>query len=288
MDEAQLALDARAELGEGPMWDAREQRLFWLNISAHEVHRFDPLTGRDEVFDSGKPVGTMAPRDAGGLVLAREDGFVAFEPSSGRLDTVAELILPGARMNDGKCDAQGRFWAGTMAYDKRQGAASLYRFDPGGAPRIMLSGVTISNGLDWSRDGSLMYYIDTPTHGVDVFDFDPVAGEIADRRRLISIPAELGSPDGMTVDAEGCVWVALYGGGAVHRYRPDGQLDGIVQLPASHVTCPVFGGQALDELFITTARENLTAEQIAQQPLAGGLFRLHPGVKGRLPNPFRG
>ncbi len=182
----------------------------------------------------------------------------------------------GVRMNEGGCDPDGRFYCGSMAYDKSEGAAALYRLDPDRSVHTILEGVTISNGLEWSPDGTRAYYDDTATGHVAIFDYDRDSG-LTGRRKLVSIPADIGRPDGLTVDAEGGVWVALNKGGAVHRYTADGALDEVVQLPTPMVTACTFGGQHLDELFITTSREGLAP---GDDPVAGSLFRAAVGVRG--------
>jgi sugar lactone lactonase YvrE len=198
----------------------------------------------------------------------------------------AEADRPGNRMNDGACDAAGRFWAGTMALDERPHAGALYRLDPDLTVHTMLTEVTISNGIDWSLDGRRMYYVDTPTRRIDVFDFDVAAGAIANRRTFVEVPADAGLPDGLTVDAAGFVWVALWGGAALRRYGADGTLERVVPLPVTHPTSCAFGGAALDELYVTSARIALTAEERKRQPQAGGVFRVRPGVAGRPANLF--
>jgi sugar lactone lactonase YvrE len=175
-----------------------------------------------------------------------------------------------------------------MALDHRAGAGALYRLDPDLSVHPMVGGVAISNGLDWSLDGRTMYYVDTPTRRIDQFDFDPASGAIADRRPFVTIDAADGSPDGLTVDADGGIWLALWDGWRVRRYYPDGSIDREIRLPVSEVTCPVFGGPDLDELYITTAWELLSEAQHAREPLAGALFRVRPGVRGRPPTPFAG
>jgi len=279
--EAELVLDAHAQLGEGATWDAAGGRLVWVDILRGQAHRFDPAAAGDRAVDVGQHVGTAVPRARGGLLLALRDGFATLD-DDGALRWIArvEADRPGNRMNDGKCDPRGRFWAGTMAYDETPGAGSLYRLDPDGTVTTMLTGVTISNGLAWSADQRTMWYIDTPTHGVDAFDFDAEAGTIANRRRVVAVPEADGSPDGMTVDHDGCLWVAMWGGAAVRRYRPDGTLDTVVALPVSQVTSAAFGGGRADELYVTSAREGLSDEQLAAQPHAGALFRVRPGVTG--------
>ena len=191
-------------------------------------------------------------------------------------------------MNDGKCDPQGRLWAGSMAYDARPGAGALYRLDGDLTVHEIVQAVTISNGLAWTPDGTTMYYIDTPTGRVDAFDADPATGAITGRRPWVGIPEAAGGPDGMTIDDEGCLWVALWGGSAVHRYAPDGRLDTVVSLPCRQVTSCAFGGAGLDELYITSSSLGLSAEEIAAQPLAGQLFLLRPGVTGPAAVAFEG
>jgi len=284
----ELVLDARAELGDGPRWDPREQRLFWVDIMRGRVHSFRPGKGACRSVDVGRPVGALAGAAAGGVVLAVAGGFARLDPDSGHFEMLAtvEADRPQNRMNDGACDAAGRFWAGTMALDERPQAGALYRLDPSGAVETMITDVTISNGIDWSPDGRRMYYVDSPTRRIDVLDFDPATGRIANRRPLVEVPAEAGIPDGLTVDAAGFVWLALWGGGALRRYAPDGTLDRVVPLPVSHPTSCAFGGADLDELYVTSARRPLSKEERAREPMAGGLLRLRPGVAGRLANVF--
>jgi sugar lactone lactonase YvrE len=194
-----------------------------------------------------------------------------------------EADRPVSRMNDGKCDRRGRFWAGTIAEVHEPGAGSLYRLDADHRAVQVLTGVTTSNGLDWSPDGSTMYFIDTHAHGVDAYDFDEATGEIHNRRRLIDIDPEVGLPDGMAVDAEGGLWVALYDGRAVHRYSADGVLEGRLELPVSLVTSCAFAGPELADLYITTA-----ADRHPDEPLAGAVFHCRPGVAGLSNCPFAG
>jgi sugar lactone lactonase YvrE len=199
-----------------------------------------------------------------------------------------EADLQDQRMNDGKCDPAGRFWAGTMALDKRRGAGALYRLDADGRVHRMLDEVSISNGLDWSNDGRLMYYVDTPTRSVDVFDFDVATGAIANRRSLARVEPDEGWPDGLTLDADGYIWVALWCGAAVRRYAPDGTLDRVVAVPTTYPTSCAFGGSDLGDLYITTAATALTPDERLREPLAGGLFRCRPGVHGRPAHRFGG
>jgi sugar lactone lactonase YvrE len=218
----------------------------------------------------------LRPRRGGGAVIAVERGFVLEDPD-GDLNPLPDLWTdPGLRMNEGACDPDGRFYCGSMAYDKGPGRGTVYRLDSDQTTSVIFGGSTISNGLAWSPDGSLAYYIDSDTRRVDVFDYTADEG-LTGRRTLVEIPDGAGDPDGMTVDAQGHLWVALYAGSAVRRYRPDGVLDGIIELPVTNVTACTFAGADLDQLVITTSREGLPD---GSQPEAGSLFRSRPGVTG--------
>lgn len=275
-----------AELGEGPVWDVRSGRLTWVDILGRRIHATDPRTGDTQSTDVPLDVGAIVPRGAGGFVAALQDGFwVIGDGPTRRIATVPEAG-PGLRFNDGKCDPEGRFWAGTMAYDERAGAGCLYRLDTDGTVTRVLDGVTVSNGLAWSHDGTTMYYIDSPTQRIDAFSYTRASGQIGDRRTVVEIPPELGTPDGMTIDADGGLWIALWGGSAVHRYV-DGRLDRVIALPVSKPTSCAFGGPDLDELFVTSAWKGLSADARRAEPLAGALFRLRPGVRGVPPSVFQ-
>jgi sugar lactone lactonase YvrE len=284
----ELVLDARAELGEGPRWDARAQRLLWVDIMRGRVHAFRPGHSACRSVDVGRPVGALACTADGGIVLAVAGGFARLDWESGQVRMLAavEADRPQNRMNDGACDPAGRFWAGTMALDEGPGAGALYRLDPDGTVRTMLTEVSISNGIDWSLDARRMYYVDSPTRRIDVFDFEARSGAIANRRTFVELPPAAGFPDGLTVDADGFVWLALWGGAALHRYDPEGARERIVPLPVTHPTSCAFGGTDLDELYVTSARRPLSADERARQPMAGGLLRLRPGVVGRPPRLF--
>lgn len=286
----ELVLDAGADLGEAPSWDAGEQLLIWVDITAGIVHRFDPITGRDEVLETGQPVGAAVPTTSGRLALAVRDGFRLLDPETGRTEPVAEIAAtdPPTLMNDGKCDREGRFWAGTKDTEGRRPLGSLYRLDADRWLERVLTGVTISNGLGWSPDERSMYYIDSTTYGIDVLDFDPALGVVSNRRRLVEVPRRWGLPDGMTVDEEGFLWVAFWGGSAVRRLSPKGELTSVVELPVTHVTSCAFGGEDLGDLYVTSGRVGPSPEQLRGQPHAGGLFRLRPSVRGLPEHPFAG
>jgi sugar lactone lactonase YvrE len=268
--------------GEGPVWSDRWGGLRWVDMLAGDVLSLesDGTVLRRHV---GGVAAALRPRRGGGAVIAVERGFT-LEDADGTLTPLDPVWSdPGVRMNDGGCDPDGRFWCGSMAYDQAPGGAALYRLDPDGAVHTVLEGVTISNGLDWSPDGSLAYYDDTATHRVDVFDYDRVTGLTA-RRPFVRLPDD-GNPDGLTVDAEGGVWVALFGGGAVHRYTPAGVLDVVVELPTAQVTACTFGGPRLDRLYVTTSREGMAPDD---DPLAGALFSAAVCVAGLHVREFAG
>ena len=278
-DRVEVVVAAGCELGEGPVWDARSARIAWVDILGRRVLLHDPTTGATESITTPLHVGAIAPRRAAGYVAALQDGFwILGDGPARRLATVPEA-RPEIRFNDGKCDPAGRFWAGTMPYDEVSPAGGLYRLDRDGSVARVLEGVTISNGLAWSGDGTTLYYIDTPTRRVDAFAYDAARGEIGKRRTVIEIPSDAGAPDGMAIDVEDGLWVALWGGGVLHRYV-DGRLDRVIALPVSQPTSCAFGGPDLDELYITSARTGLTPAARAAEPLAGGLFRIRPGVRG--------
>jgi sugar lactone lactonase YvrE len=270
---AEQVTGADAEHGEGPVWSADWGGLRWVDMLAGDMlalHDDGSVTRRH----LGPVLAAIRPRAGGGMVAALDRQF-ALAGAGEDLRPLGEVWSdPGIRFNDGGCDPQGRFYCGSMAHDSTQGAGSLYRLDPDGTISVMLRGVTVSNGIGWSPDGATAYYIDTLTHRVDAFDHDPQHG-LSGRRPLARVEESL--PDGLAVDAEGGVWVALMGGGAVHRYRPDGTLDARVEVPVRQVTACTFGGPGLDQLFITTSRLGLGA---GAEAAAGAVFCAGVGVAG--------
>ena len=271
-----------AHHAEGPVWSPRWGGLRWVDMLAGDVLSLadDGTVGRRHV---GQVAAALRPRTAGGAVLAVERGF-ALEDADGTVTHLDPVWTDESiRMNEGGCDPDGRFYCGSMAYDASTGAAALYRLDVDGTVHRVLDGVTISNGLEWSPDGARAYYDDTATHRVDVFDYVPGAG-LTDRRPFVELP-DHENPDGLTVDAEGGVWVALHGSGVVHRYTPSGVLDAVVQVPVAQVTACTFGGPNLDQLFLTTSREGMAP---GDDPLAGCLFRADVGVAGPPVREFAG
>ncbi|HYD84765.1 MAG TPA: SMP-30/gluconolactonase/LRE family protein, partial [Opitutus sp.] len=245
----QVALRVKASLGESPLWDARANRLRWVDIVAKSVGEFDPSTGLNRSVSLETPVSAVAPTHEGALVVAVQEGIARLDPVTGQLSNL--WTPPGhdastMRFNDGKCDTAGRFIAGTMSLTGAGGAASLYSFSPDGSMRTLLRGVSLSNGLDWNAEGTRMYYVDTPTRQIAVFDYDLASGDLLNRRVAVEIPASLGYPDGLTVDVEGMLWLALWGGGALTRWDPrTGRLLARHSLPVSQVTSCAFGGANL-------------------------------------------
>ncbi len=284
---AELVLDAQAMLGESPYWDLTAEALVWVDIMAGAVHVFEPRSGLDRAFTVGQPVGAAVPRAAGGYVLALRDGLAVVDGESGPLRWLAELERDEkrTRMNDAACDAHGRFWAGTMDLAEREPLGSLYRLSPQGAVETLLTGVTVSNGLDWSPDGDVLYHIDSPRLTVEAYTLAADGHTLVPRGTVVRFEPGCGEPDGLTVDAEGCLWVALWDGWSLRRYRPDGTLVGVLELPVARVTNSAFGGAALDTLYVTTARPD---EPDERQPHAGGVFAAHTGVRGRPAHRFGG
>ncbi|MEJ5869099.1 SMP-30/gluconolactonase/LRE family protein [Pseudokineococcus sp. 5B2Z-1] len=306
--EARQVTSPLAHHGEGPVWDERVGALRWVDMLRGDLLSWTLPQGWDgeraadddvERHHLGDVLAVVRPREQGGFVVALERCLALLD--EGDLGRVPPRRLPDVwddptiRFNEGACDPQGRFYAGSMAYDAREGAATLYRLDPDHSVHVVLEGLTISNGLAWSPDGSCAYYHDTPTQRLWrlVVDDD---GEVVDRRALRETPEEKGGPDGLAVDEEGCVWAALFGGSAVHRISPDGDLLAVVDVGARQVTACAFGGPDLADLFITTSAEGLEeaepgADPAADRdddPLAGALFTVRPGVRGLRVRPFAG
>jgi sugar lactone lactonase YvrE len=285
--DAEIAVPAQCELAEGPVWDAARGLLRWVDILPGHVHALDPVGGAHTWFEAGDQVGAVGLTRGGGLVLALADRFALAGHDGQDLRRLGDFAVERAafRFNDGKPDPWGNFWAGTMARQEQSGPpCSLYRLSPDGAVTELFGDVGLSNGLDWSDDRRAFYFADSDSGGVDVFSTNPDTGALSERRRFISVTG--GPPDGLTLDAEGCLWLAVWGSGELHRYTPGGRLDTIVRLPVSQVTSAAFGGADLSTLYITTARENFTAADLRAQPHAGDIFGCTPGVTGRPPYLF--
>ena len=279
---AEQLTGAVAHHGEGPVWWPDGSGLRWVDMMAGDVLTLgtDGSIARAHV---GDVAAVLRPRRGGGAVIAVERGFVLEDPDGTRTALDPVWSDPGIRMNEGGCDPDGRLWCGSMAYDQAAGAASMYRLDPDGSVRTVFGDVTVSNGLEWSPDGRLAYYNDTATHRIDVFDYDREAG-LTGRRPFVELDGSE-SPDGLTVDSEGGIWTALYGGGQVRRYDADGRLDAVVEVPTAQVTACTLGGPDLDTLVITTSRQGM---QPGDDPVAGALFQVDAGVRGLPVRDFAG
>lgn len=277
----EMLLDLRAELAEGPVWDAAAGRLIFVDSERGRIFRFEPATRQLDYLEPGGVIGIAIPRSGGGYAASSADGLLDVdEKGRSRLLVPVERTLPGQRMNDAKCDSRGRLFSGTLSLPFAKGASALYRIDPDLSLHLVHAGVTVSNGIGWNPDETVMYYIDTYTRGIDCFRYDVDTGDIADRRRFADVDRLDGFPDGLCVDVEGGVWVALYMGGRIRRYAPDGTISAEVRLPVSGVTSCNFGGDGLTDLYITTARHGVPEDILRREPLAGALFRCRPDVPG--------
>lgn len=285
MSELEHVLSVQARLGEGPLWDPHEGVLYFVDIESDCYHRYNPATGAHERVDVGLPIGVLALRQTGGLLLATRDGFAFWDPAARRRTPIAdpEAHKPHARFNDGAVDGQGRFWAGTLGDGEQN---NLYRLDPNLSVKLVETGIGVSNGIGWSPDQKTMYYTDSPRQIIYAYDFDPDSGELSHRRPFVLSLGERGFPDGLAVDSQGFVWSARWEGWKVTRYDPQGQVEREISLPVERVTSCAFGGPNLDELYITTAWTGLNDTGRAQQPLAGDLFRVRVGIKGMPPARF--
>lgn len=290
--QAEPILHQHARLGEGALWYAPARKLYWLDITGQCVFIYDPKTCRNRSISIGRDVGTIVPCMSGNLILAVKGGFASLNPDTEEVKDIVliEEHLPNNRMNDGKCDPMGRFWAGSLAYDLTEGAGSLYCMDTDLTVRQVLSNVTISNGLVWSKDEKTFYYIDSATSQIAAYDYDKSTGSISNRRVVVDIPKEEGLLDGMSIDENDNLWVAVYGAGEIRCWDPaNGQLLDKVKVPYAKLTTScAFGGLELNELYITTASEGLTDKQMKNQPNAGDLFCIKLDVKGTLANEFAG
>jgi sugar lactone lactonase YvrE len=286
--EYDVAVEPPAQLGEGPRWDAQTGTLLWVDILGRRLHRYDPGRACDDWVQLDELVSAALPRASGHPLLGLPDGF--YEVDGRKLSRLVPLEAdrPENRTNDAACDPEGRLWAGTMALDERTPSGGLYRIDADLTVTRVLDGTTISNGLGWGPGGDRFYFIDSPTRRIDVFDYDAAAGAIDNRRPFAAVAVEGAVPDGLAVDAEGCIWVALHGGWGLHRYSPGGELVAEVRLPVAKVTSCCFGGTDLRDLYVTTRRESLSERELQQQPLAGVLFRLDVGVAGLPTHAFAG
>ncbi len=278
-----LIVDAKATLGEGPCWDSLNRVFYWVDILEKNLHIYDPKNDSNRVIHLGQIVGAVVPRASGGVVLAMQNGFYSLDLHSEELTPIVdpESSIPTNRFNDGKCDALGRFWAGTMDLDEREERGALYCLNADHSYWKAREHISISNGITWSPDHKTMYFIDSLTRGVLAFDFELTTGKISNERMVITLPEDGGLPDGMTTDEEGMLWIAQWDGWQVSRWNPlTGQLLEVIRVPAARVTSCAFGGANLDTLYITTARVGINPDDLLKQPLAGGVFALKTKTRG--------
>lgn len=286
--QVECVADVKAVLGEGPVWLARERALCWVDIDGQEVFCLDDQ-GDLRRWRTPVRVGSLAPRAGGGFVGGTDQGLAFIDLETETFDIFAnpEAELPGNRFNDGKVDRSGRFWAGTMDKLEREAPGSLYRLEADLSLTIIDTGYRVTNGPAFNPDGRTMYHNDSARQVTYVFDLDE-AGEATNRREFIRFGQGDGFPDGMTVDADGCLWIAFWDGWCVRRFSPDAEILATVELPVQRPTSCAFGGAGLDRLFITSARRDLKGTELARQPLAGGLFAVDVGVHGIAELPFAG
>jgi sugar lactone lactonase YvrE len=291
MNEVRCVLEARAQLGESPVWSIREQVLYWVDILEPAIHRFDPVSGERWHWPMPAQIGSMGLRQAGGAVLALRNGFHLFDFESGKLTflTNPETDILTNRFNDGKVSPDGRFWAGTMDDRRdRQPVAALYRLDPNSSCHRMLSGIAVSNGLAWSPDGRTMYHSDSYQQVIHAYDYNPATGTIDNRRELARPSKAIGKPDGAAVDVEGYYWSAGISAGVLNRWAPDGRLDRQITLPCTSPTMPCFGGPDLRTIYVTSLTTGQSADRLARKPLSGGIFAVKVDVPGVAVGLFKG
>ena len=283
MTEATQVLASRNRLGEGPIWNSQEQKLYWVDILDGTFLRWRPGSDAHELFHIGTPIGVMAFRASGGLIMATKKGFATWDEQTQQLEVIANPIADKEHMrfNDGAVDCAGRFWAGTMSMNTESSKEGvLYRLDPDRSVHVMETGVSVSNGIGWSPDNTIMYFTDSPQRAIYAYDFDAATGAIANRRIFVHLQDGNAVPDGLAVDSEGYIWSACWDGAKINRYAPDGQIEQVIQVPALRTTSCVFGGLELNELYITSAWNGLDGETLERYPFSGDIFKLRTDVKG--------
>ncbi|NEX59736.1 SMP-30/gluconolactonase/LRE family protein [Noviherbaspirillum galbum] len=290
MKTPECVWDAHALLGEGPLWSDKEQALYWVDILGHRLHRYSMQAGQ-KTWDFDQEISAIAEREqAAGLVITQRHGFAFFDPASSELRQAVrvEPDMPGNRFNDGKVDRMGRFWAGTMDFACKSPTGSLYRLTPDLEVKRMDTGYPVTNGPAWSADYRTMYHNDSVNGRVFAFDFDLESGEVANKRLFLQFEKSEGSPDGMTTDAEGGLWIAHWGASKVTRHDPHGKITHAITLPCSQITSVAFGGPHFRTLFITSAADGLGPRELEREPLAGGLFAVDLDIAGAPANKFKG
>jgi len=283
-------VDCHNTLGESPLWDVREQMLYWVDILGKRLYRLDPASGKLRHWDMPERIASVAVREQGGLVIAFASGLAFYDLDSARIDWIGrpEAHLPGNRFNDGKVDRMGRFWIGTMDDSGVHHTGGLYRLDPDLSVHKMWGDIGVSNCLIWSRENDRFWFVDSLDKQISVFNYDHASGAISNRQPFADTSGTDYTPDGGTIDAEGFIWVAIWGSWKVVRFAPDGGVVGEVRLPVSNPTSCMFGGPDLRTLYVTSAASDLSGEALSAQPQAGGLFAVDAGVAGLPEIRFRG
>jgi sugar lactone lactonase YvrE len=281
MTRIEQVVNIQNQLGEAPMWDPAQQAVYWVDIGEKKILRFHPGSGKLDVWQMVTAITSIGLRAKGGLVVTTEKNFAFFNPQGGSLENISavEAEKPGARMNDGKVDPQGRFWAGSMTQAPEK-TSTLYRMDTDMSVHAMEHNIMVSNGPAWSPDGLIMYFCDTRLWEIYAYDFDSASGAISNKRLFTRLPEGKAKPDGITVDSEGCLWNAVNHGGRLSRYNPQGKLIEEIAIPAEHPTSIIFGGANLDEMYVTTGAMWVAPEERASRTADGGLFRVVSGVRG--------
>lgn len=283
MTEATQVLASRNRLGEGPIWNSQEEKLYWVDILDGTFWRWRPDSDAHEIFHVGTPIGVMAFRASGGLLMATKKGFATWDERTQQLEVIANPIADKEHMrfNDGAVDCAGRFWAGTMSMSNESSKEGiLYRLDPDRSVHVMETGISVSNGIGWSPDNTIMYFTDSPQRVIYAYDFDAATGTITNRRIFARLQDSNAVPDGLTIDSAGYIWSACWDGAKIVRYAPDGQVERVIQVPALRTTSCVFGGSELNELYITSAWNGLDEATLERYPFSGDIFKLSTNVKG--------
>ncbi|MCT2535258.1 SMP-30/gluconolactonase/LRE family protein [Aquibacillus koreensis] len=287
----ELVFNTKSQLGEGPSWDHKRNLFYWVDILGKKVFQYSPSSNERYELLLDQYCGFVVPRENGGVVLGLQNGIHFYDWEKDQLEKITdpESHLPNNRFNDGKCDPTGRLWAGTMDLNAKDGMASLYTLDSHLHSNKKLGNLGISNGLAWSPDHSYMYFIDTPTKQIVQYDFDKNTGSIDQPKVVVDFHDQVGSPDGMTIDSEGMLWIAHWGGHGVSRWDPNtGEQLAFVDIPAKNVTSCAFGGEDLNQLYVTTARTDTSEEELENYPHAGGVFKFETNVKGSRTYAFKG
>ena len=280
---ASLEYKVEANLGEGAIWNYKTQELYWIDIEGRQLNIYNPKSKINKVLKTESRIGTVVPFTEDEALIALENGVHKIDIQTGKSNLFTDMKseLLGSRLNDGKCDPSGRFWVGSMHLEQETGKANLYTITSENILQKKINSVTISNGIVWTSDKKTMYYIDTPTSTIKEFDYNNETGEISNGKIAVKIPIKFGFPDGMTIDEENMLWVGMWNGNAVIRFNPKtGKVISKIEVPAHNITSCAFGGENLETLYITSARIDMTEEELIKYPLAGSLFSINPGVKG--------